>query len=575
MPLPFYPLLGNHDTRPSTQDSYADHYQSSLGPLCYSFDYGGLHVCMYDLCWEETHRYRAWLDNDLNAVPKDRPCILVIHDGSMPTEFYDSLPADRIVAVLGGHWHTTRCFAHNGRRHYELNPIVPCGSMDASPTAYRRFRFDGQIVTSHVEVYVDEDDLSRATFSALTNRVGRFVDETVTTRISPGEDWATFHGPDGQRSIDQALAPPLQLAWRSPCPGGALLQSPIVADGKVFMPSQDEDEPCGYLSAFDLHSGEEAWTVRREAPFRFCALWHQNRLFCAGLTGEVIACDADDGGIVWTHQMGDPTLRHVYQAPVAHEDSVLVGTAAYFACLNAKSGAPRWVRQDLSGEWAASYGSAVVQDDRVYVGFGGQSQQLWCLDVHTGQTIWEIPGRKRLGDGCSGAPVVGQVGHDLSMVFYHRRGPAVVAAFCETGQINWTYQFSGGYSYGSPAFKAYAADAAAGQVSSGVLLFTPRSPGALACLQAREGFLRWQWQAPVGPLPIGDHGRTLVSSPLVTGAFVHVTCLDGTLRTLEAATGHEMNCVELGAPSQSSPVACGNVLVAADCSAAVSVWLAG
>ena len=573
--LPFYPLIGNHDTSKSTPENYADNYQTAMGPLCYSFEYGGLHLSMYDLHWlADRHCYRPWLDNDLAVVPKGMPCVVVIHDGSMPSDFYDSLPANRVIAVLGGHWHTSRCFRHNGRRHYEVNPIVPCGSMDGSPTCYQRMTFDGRQLTSSIRVYVEDQSLRRATFCALDEPVNRFSDQSVIAQMQPGADWATLHGPQNTRATDDVVTWPPRLAWRSACPGGALLQSPIVAAGKVFMPSQDEEKPCGYLTAFDLFTGDECWTVQRDAPIRFSAMHHNGVVVCATLTGEVLACNGDDGRILWTHQLGDPTVRHVYQAPSVYRDGVLIGTAAHFACLDIKTGQPRWVRQDLAGEWAASYGTAAVDEDRLYVGFGGQPHQMWCLDAQSGQTIWDIPGRKRLGDGCSGAPVVGQVmGGACKMVFYHRRGAVVVGAFCNSGQINWTYHFDGSYSYGSPAFKAFRADADRGQTLSGEFLFTPRSPGSLACLKAREGQLQWQWQAPRGPLPIGDNGQALISSPLVAGSFVHIACMDGTVRTIDAGGGREIGAVSLSAPSLSSPVATGNVLVAADCSAAVSVFV--
>ncbi len=575
LPLPFYSLIGNHDTSQSTPSNYADNYQTAMGPTCYSFEYGGLHICMYDLYWlEDRHRYRPWLDNDLAAVAEGMPCVVVIHDGSMPSDFYDSLPANRVIAVLGGHWHTSRCFYHNGRRHYEVNPIVPCGSMDGSPTSYRRMIFDGRELTSSIRVYVNDQSLRRATFCALDEPAKRFTDQLVIDQIQPGADWATLHGPQNTRATDDIITLPLRLAWRSACPGGALLQSPIVAAGRVFMPSQDEERPCGYLTAFDLFTGNECWTVQRDAPIRFSAMHHNGVVVCATLTGEVLACHSDSGRILWTHQLGDPSVRHVYQAPSVYRDTVLIGTAAYFACLDIRTGQARWVRQDLAGEWAASYGSAAVDGDRLYVGFGGQPHQMWCLDAETGQTIWDIPGRKRLGDGCAGAPVVGQVmGGTCKMVFYHRRGAVVVGAFCDSGQINWTYHFDGGYSYGSPAFKAFRPDPDRGQTLSGEFLFTPRSTGSLACLAAREGKLKWQWKAPRGPLPIGDNGQAMISSPLVTGPFMHVACMDGTMRTIDAQDGREIGLVKFGAPSLSSPVATGNVLVAADCSAAVSVFV--
>ncbi len=172
--LPVFMVIGNHDhTYRDADDIVAQRdFESTFGPINYSFDRGNVHfVCMDDIRFTKADSYQTgfrndqveWLRQDLSYMSKDKLLILCVHSplrnrsgSDVPNvqnvlKLCDNFPG---YHIMSGHIHTTVNY-DTYSTHYEHNHGALCGAFwrgkvcaDGTPNGYAVYTINGTEFTN-------------------------------------------------------------------------------------------------------------------------------------------------------------------------------------------------------------------------------------------------------------------------------------------------------------------------------------------------------------------------------------------------------------------------------------------
>jgi outer membrane protein assembly factor BamB/predicted MPP superfamily phosphohydrolase len=305
-----------------------------IGPLYYSFDWGGVHFVAYD--GEGLRRYGddypqdEWLAADLAAVPAGVPVVVCTHFPET-REFYAArFGGVRLVASISGHWHGTRIWTDGEASHW-TSSTLGFGGIDFTPRGYRVIEVDDSGARSWWEtVEAPNPPLARVAGQAAV------VDERVVVALEE---------PDGRGSIQ-------------------------MIDG---------------------------WTTRLPSAARSGVAAAGDLVFALDLGSRLHALDADSGGTRWSCALGDPSVRWCLGVPVVADDAVYVGSAMSVHAFDAADGSERWRTDLASADWAASWAGVAVSGDAVVIGAASDDLHLAALDRTTGSVRWRRAGRDIAG----------------------------------------------------------------------------------------------------------------------------------------------------------------------------------
>lgn len=165
MGIPFFQCLGNHDMdyRQGGDETSDRTFKKFFGPTYYSFNRGKAHYIVLDdvrYLGEDrkydgyiTEEQLAWMEKDLQHVPKDNLVIINVHipihnSVKNRSEFYEKFKGFTNVHVMSGHTHYTRNVITDNV--FEHNHGAVCGAWwtgpicsDGSPRGYGVYTVEG------------------------------------------------------------------------------------------------------------------------------------------------------------------------------------------------------------------------------------------------------------------------------------------------------------------------------------------------------------------------------------------------------------------------------------------------
>jgi outer membrane protein assembly factor BamB len=255
----------------------------------------------------------------------------------------------------------------------------------------------------------------------------------------PGEtkDWTMFGGdPAHTATGDSAPNTPGQK-WVFHT-NGAIISSPAVAAGKVYVGSYDKNWYCvdantgqkiwsfptnyyirssaavvngkvytgaddGFVYCLDANTGSQLW--KTPAPGEILPImtgtypeWRSSpnvadgKVYVGSLDGKLYRIDANTGNIDWTIQ----TTRAIMSTPtyIAGDGLYFASTDGFVYKVNPASGSVIWNSSTPIGLEIAMQGSPCVADGKVVIGSGAARSsvagrgQIYCLDSTTGKSLW-------------------------------------------------------------------------------------------------------------------------------------------------------------------------------------------
>ncbi|MBI4722592.1 MAG: PQQ-binding-like beta-propeller repeat protein [Candidatus Stahlbacteria bacterium] len=368
-------------------------------------------------------------------------------------------------------------------------------------------------------------------------------------------EWSKFRGnPQNTGYTQELITPPLAPAWQFNT-GGAIISSPAIANGIIYIGTRDsalyavssssgnliwmcktqgwiDGTPVignqkvyftsrdGYLYALRATDGKIQWMYRTNGINCSSPLIVGKRLFFgAGFPCTDIYCLYSDNGMkLWNKSFKQP----VYSSPCYMDNVIFIGANdGKFYALN-PDGSIKWSVSTAGGVY---FSSPVVGDSFVYCVPGDYDKKAYALNKETGTIKWvNSLGSKDIGHYISSATLL-RVSEDMAN--------KIVT--------------SSPYSYvSSPAL-----DRATLYVCSGYPTLS------IYALDIYNGNLKWQKE--IGKA--SDIG--FCSSPIITDTIVWVGSGSGILYAFSALTGDSLWAFSLGSPIISSPAfANGSIYVA-------------
>lgn len=346
------------------------------------------------------------------------------------------------------------------------------------------------------------------------------------------KSWGVWRGDSGNRGAGGSGPTEFNLRWKFTADGG-VTSTPVIADGKVYVGSQDRN-----IYSLDARDGRLLWNFSIDARVKSSPAVVDNRVYIGPDDGYVYSLDAEDGSFQWKTYAGGEVeapfkaVTGIRSSPTVVADKVYVGSLdSHLYCLDVDSGDIVW-RYNTTGYITSS---PAVVDGEVYLTSQEPSAgTLYKLNASDGSSIWEyeipyvLTGDR--GTDLHSSPVVGD-----GMVFVAANKDVYYGVNATTGETEWSYvtlrgtEDLGGYLVASPAYH------------NGTLFIVDMF--FITALEGHSGEVMWRsWI-----------GTELYTSPTYADGKIYVTTDRRFVYILNATDGERLSSFELNSNSWSAP----------------------
>jgi outer membrane protein assembly factor BamB len=337
----------------------------------------------------------------------------------------------------------------------------------------------------------------------------------VLALLAAGNDWPVFRGNALQTgAVKSALPETLEPLWTFPTKD-SIESAPAVADGVVYVASQDE-----HLYAVDLMTGKEKWRYKA-GPFKPAPSVHDGAVYVGDSDGLFHCVDAATGKKRWTFETGAEIISGANFAG----DLVLFGSYDQTLYCLTREGKKKWAFKTngpINGSPAVAQGHTFV---------AGCDSSVHVIDLATAKEVTAVD---LGGQAAATAAVVGD------KLFVGTMTNQVLGVDWKQGKIIWNF---------APARRAQAFFASAALADN--LVVVGSRDKRLYALEQKDGSEKWNF-ATLGHVD---------ASPVIAGSRVYAGSLDGKLYVLDLATGKQVQKIELDGPVTGSPAVAQNRLL--------------
>ena len=156
----------------------------------------------------------------------------------------------------------------------------------------------------------------------------------------------------------------------------AVLSSPVVTDGRVYVGTMDGDIVC--MSAY---TGNVIWNYSTGGPVESSPAVHDGYVYVGSDDGRLYKLTADTGELRWRFPTGGP----IKSSPTVADGKVIVGSNDFNVyCYDIESGDELW--NFSTGGYVFS--SATVSDGNAY--FGSCDGRVYCVNITNGSEVWRF-----------------------------------------------------------------------------------------------------------------------------------------------------------------------------------------
>lgn len=348
----------------------------------------------------------------------------------------------------------------------------------------------------------------------------------LVTGLSPlsgvAEDAAMYRGDPGRSGVYRSAAPGnLNVKWSFQT-GEAIVSSPTVAGGTVYVGSSDN-----FLYAVDAGSGKQKWKFDAHGNVGSSPAVSGGVVFVVSMDGRLYAVDAATGAQKWafatqgerrhtgtgmdylapsTEMMPDP-WDFFLSSPAVVDGVVYFGSGdSSVYAVDAATGALRWKFQTGN----VVHASPAVAGGLVYV--GSFDAYFYALDAGTGKLVWKFKtgedAQAHLMTGIPGSAAVAD-----GLVYFGCRDAHLYALDAKSGSVRWKYSAGNSWVIASPA------------VVDGRVHFTTSDSLKFVVLDAKTG-------AEIFSLPNNTYS---FSSPAIAGGHAYYGTFEGKLLDVDLA----------------------------------------
>lgn len=280
------------------------------------------------------------------------------------------------VAQYGGQIGTSEfsCLdAYTGRVIWQL-PIEALAPRESVAIAYGNL----YIIPGNVTTAVDA--ISGSEYTTL-NEVW-----AIGTDAIPVSDWPMWRADAAHSSTASAGPSNFTLAWNFTTKG-SVISSPSVADGIVYVGSQDKN-----IYALGAWSGNLLWKFATQGAIESSPAVANGKVFTGGDDGYVYCLNAYNGELIWKTFVNG-SLPYTYGSLVLKSSPAVIDGKVYVGSLDGCLYAINIVNGAI--EWKAQTGGPILSSPAVANGavyFTSEEPDagsLYKLDVATGEVVWK------------------------------------------------------------------------------------------------------------------------------------------------------------------------------------------
>lgn len=339
--------------------------------------------------------------------------------------------------------------------------------------------------------------------------------------------WSMFRRDSTHSAASQSAPENLTLRWKFTT-DGAVISSPSVANGMVYMGSQDKNIYC-----LDSRTGSLIWNFTTGARIKSSPAISDGMVYMGPDDGNVYCLDAEDGSLIWSTDAGGYIEVNFAAAPALRSSPTVVDGKVYVGsldtnvyCIDAEDGDDEWT---FKTEGYITSSPAVVDGAVYIVSEEPETGALYKLDAADGSFIWkrELPYEQihTGGTDLHASPVVAD-----GMVFAASNVKQYHGINTETGNIEWTYTTSGvgEFIVCSPAY------------NDGRLFLVDHY--SIVCVDSATGFAVWSTYL----------GEELYVSPSYADGKVYVVTDQRSVYVLNATDGAKLSVFTTDSNSWSS-----------------------
>jgi eukaryotic-like serine/threonine-protein kinase len=335
---------------------------------------------------------------------------------------------------------------------------------------------------------------------------------------STSSEWRQFRGNPRLTGVAPSVPPDtLKVIWSYQA-GEAILSSPAVAEGVVYVGVGNGD-----LIAVDLASGKLRWKYSTKSFVdESSPAVGSGAVYVGDLDGTVHAVNTRDGKPLWTFK----TMGEIKSSPVVVNDRVLIGSYdGHLYALDVRTGGLVWKYQTEG----MVHATPAIVGDLAFI--AGCDEVFRAIRIADGKQVYEI----KIGAYTGASAVI-----DGDRAYFGTFNYDVVALNLKDRTVLWRFDDP------ERDFPFYSSSA----LLSDRIIFGGRDKFVRA-LNRTTGKEIWNF---------ATRGR-VDSSPAVAGGRVYIGSSDGRFYVLDAATGAKKSEFDAGSGIVSSPaIAAGRVL---------------
>jgi outer membrane protein assembly factor BamB len=254
------------------------------------------------------------------------------------------------------------------------------------------------------------------------------------------KSWPMFRHDQAHTATGQSAPENLTLRWNFTT-GGAVISSPSISYGRVYVGSYDKNLYC-----LDARTGNLSWKFAINDSIKSSPSIADGRVYVGPDDGYVYCLDAYNGSFIWSKEAGGPIEVNFGAAPSLRSSPTVVGGKVYVGsldtdvyCFDTADGSVDWT---FNTEGYITSSPAVVDGAVYIVSEEPSTGALYKLNADNGSFIWkrELPYEEIQTGGTDmhASPTVAN-----GTVFSSSNVKKYYGVNAASGSLEWTYQTSG------------------------------------------------------------------------------------------------------------------------------------
>lgn len=381
----------------------------------------------------------------------------------------------------------------------------------------------------------------------LTKRINYTVVSETPSTAKTTQVWGNLRGNAAHNQIvNDSVSLPLQTNWVQNTGSNIYMCSPIVAEGKVFIATIDDDnaKKC-FVKAYDTATGQLCWTFKTSNSVKNTIAYEGGRVFASDASGMLYAIDVQKGTACWEIQLPVSLLPLLDEGLAVDKGVVYAGHAKGICAVQANDGKIIWKNKAWDGGEGTT--STVTVGADVLVA-SAHWNGLFGHELSNGDLLWKKQDSKiRFRDG--------------SATFYDGN---FYLASCEN--IYLINPRSGDVL--KVAETNYAFNAACAPLVTDKFVVIATADKGVVTFDRLTFKEVWNYRTGTSIFYTVPYTRnqecTVEVSPVLIGETVFFGASDGHLHAVDLSTGVYLGKRNLGAPIFSSVAVSGNCLFIAD-----------